>query len=117
VYFTTKKSDNYDIDTSVGQGANFTVCNSTLVSTLSLQLTKCIHLEFNERFSELIGKDVKRCSHGLIFGISKQLQKMVKNLKLTSLHTKILTWDFQNMKACQKLSATFSHNDLNAELS
>lgn len=117
MYFTTKKSDNYDIDTSVGQGANFTVCNSTLVSTLSLQLTKCIHLVFNERFSELIGKDVKRCSHGLIFGISKQLQKMVKNLKLTSLHTKILTWDFQNMKACQKLSATFSHNDLNAELS
>lgn len=110
MYFTTKKSDNYDIDTPVCQGANFTVCNSTLVSTLSLQLTQCIHLVSNERISELIGKDVKRCSHGLIFGISKQLQKMVKNLELTSLHTKILTWDFHNMKECQKLRATFSHN-------
>jgi len=63
VYFTTKKSDNYDIDTPVCHGANFTVCNSTL----SLQLTQCVHLVSNERISELIGKDVKRSSHGLIF--------------------------------------------------
>jgi len=33
-----------------------------------------------------------------------------KNLELTSLHTKIFTWDFHNMKERQKLSATFSHN-------
>lgn len=61
------------IQTPVCQGANFTVCNSTLASTLSLQLMHYIHLVSNERISELIGKDVKRRSHGLIFGISKQL--------------------------------------------
>jgi hypothetical protein len=45
VYFTTKKS--------VCHGANFTFCNSTLVSTLLLQLTQCIHLVSNERIGEL----------------------------------------------------------------